>query len=400
MSPRFRPCPHFGHCGGCTSFAAEYPAEFEAKRAKVEQGLRTALGTEELPPILPFSAAPRRGPRHFRSRLLWPVQAKRHGHLRAGLYAAGSHQLVELESCEVQSREIFTLAHEILDLAKQFRLAPYQEASGKGFLRAIDLRMLPLVGEALVTIVTKGGLWPEGKDFAKRIRSRASQVRTQSPRGFRVAGVVRSLHDEGGNRVLGQRFVPLLGRDHLIDNIDGLQLRLSAGSFYQSNWRAESLLFAPALALLGPLHGKVVLDVFAGVGSFGLRAARAGAKKTILIESHPQATRDAEHNVQRNQLADRVLVQRADATDPAVLAALDGDIAVLDPPRKGLGIPAAQALASSNLGRILYVSCYPKSLARDLAVFFRQGWRLQELRSADLFPRTEHLELVALLEHQ
>ena len=400
MSLRFEPCPHFGRCGGCTSFEADYASEFERKLSDVERGLREALSDRELPRIEPFTEPPKRGPRGFRGRLLWPIQPGRRGRVRAGLYAAGSHELVELERCEVQSFELFALAREIIGLANEMQLTPYDERSGEGFLRAIDLRHLPLRGEALVTVVTKGGVWSEGTEFAKRIRSLADRVPTRSHRGFRIAGVVRSLHDEGGNRVLGQRFVPLLGRDHLLDDIDGLELRISAGSFYQSNWRAEPLLFAPALALLGPLAGRELLDIFAGVGSFGLRAARAGAEKTTLIESHPQATRDAEHNVRRNGLEKRVVVEKADATDPELLAGLGGDIALLDPPRKGLGVPAATALASSSLERILYVSCYPKSLARDLAVFLSEGWRVCEFRSADLFPRTEHLELVALLERQ
>jgi 23S rRNA (uracil1939-C5)-methyltransferase len=400
VSAPFRPCPHFGRCGGCQRFEPQYPAEFAAKSVDVYEQLQSALPGVELPPLQPFQAPPSKGPRGFRGRLLWPVQPGRRGQVRAGLYAAGSHELIELERCEVQTPELFALARGIVEIAHRHGLEAYDEKTHSGFFRAIDIRHLPLRGEALVTLVTRGGVWEDAPVIARAIRQLGHEIPTRSHRGFRVAGVVRSIHDETGNRVLGERFVPLLGHDHLVDDIHGLQLRISAGSFYQSNWRAEPLLFAPALDLLGELSGQRAVDLFAGVGAFGLRMLQRGAAHVEFIESHPRGAADAEFNLARSGYSERATLRRADASDPELLSQLDAQLAVLDPPRKGLGEPGARALGTAKLQRLLYVSCYPKSLARDLSVLLNGPWQLRELRSADLFPRTDHLELVALLERR
>lgn len=388
-------CKLFGNCGGCARFETDYRVEAEARRADIESLLQDALGGDVR--LQPFVPPRQQGPRHFRLRALYPLRPGRGGRLIGGLYARGSHRLVEIDQCETQDPRLTELAVAVLAVLRESGLPAYREEDGTGFLRALDLRVTPKSGECLITIATKGGVWDGAKAISKAILRLGREREHGGRRPFRVVGIVRSLHDEPGNRLLGQRFVPLAGREYTTDQEAGLTWRVSAGSFYQTNRYSDRLLYRPVIDRLAPLSGSRVVDVFSGVGSFGLRLARAGAARVDLVEENPIAVRDAEANIRDNGLAATCFAHRGGAAKALGTLAPEPDLVVLDPPRSGLGDAATQALLALEPAQVCYVSCYPKSLANDLKHLVSAGYTLRDLHLADMFPRTDHAEVVAHL---
>lgn len=396
-------CRHFGRCGGCSFFEPDYALEAEERRRQIESVLHAGLSRNKRP-LLPMARPPRLAPRCFRTRVLYPIRPARDGRLSGGLYAKGSHKIVRIESCLTQDKTLSKLAKMVLGLLRASGMSAYDERTCEGFVRALDLRLAAGSGEALLTLVTKGGLWEGSADFAESIHAQAQSLLRRGRSPFRLVGIVRSLHDEPGNRLLGRRFVPLKGREYLLDRVGRtrheLFFRVSAGSFYQSNRYAEQLLYAPVLELLGPMGGKRVVDAFAGVGCFGLRMARAGAAKVDLIEENPVAARDGAWNIEKNGLGAQVAGHHG--TSAAILPVLPKapDLLLLDPPRAGLGDEALHAVSGLMPKLICYVSCHPKSMARELPRLMAAGYGLDCLRFIDLFPRTVHGEVVAVLRRK
>ena len=387
-------CPHFPHCGGCGVREHDYRVEAEGRKKAFEERMAPLEQLGELPTIVWLTPPPARAPQGFRGQLLWPLRRGPGGSIIGGLYKRGSHELVPIERCDVQHPLLVPLARDILRLLNRSKLPAYDEESGTGFLRALFLRCFPSTGECMVTLVTKGGLFEQGKALAQKIR--ALPLPRLGPKRYRVAGVIRSIHDEPGNRLLGKRFVPLLGRDWILDESSGLRFQVSGGSFYQSNIRAKTLLFDPIMKILGDLAGKRVVDAYAGVGTFGLRALRSGASSLVLIEANPSAARDARRNLSRNKLEAEV---RIDRFAEGAKGLERPDLLILDPDRAGLQAEGKAAIAGLLPRQICYVSCFAGSLAPDLEALISLGYRLERLSVADLFPRTTHLEGVALLRH-
>jgi 23S rRNA (uracil1939-C5)-methyltransferase len=406
-------CKHFDDCGGCSCFEESYENEILMRQQLALETL--SGGLEGWPGSIDLQhELSRRPPRHFRNRVLYPIQPHRRKGLVAGLYRQGSHDLVEIETCETQDPDLTALAHIALRIAKEMKLEAWDEMSGEGFLRAMDLRVMESTGDALFTIITTGGLWASSGEFAQELATRAQQIERKSGRyPFRLQGILRNLNDEMGNRVLGRRFLPLLGRDYQLDRVGKplpkakkdrigveppLWFRVSAGSFYQSHKKADMLLYQPIFKRLDSLAGKRVVDAYAGVGSFGLRAARAGAGRVELIEESPRAMKDAVENFRRNGHSDQADFKLARAALGMRSLEPKPHLLILDPPRAGLMRDGIEAVLALDPKFILYVSCHMESLAKDLALLTREGpWAFQSIAAADIFPRTRHLELATLM---
>jgi 23S rRNA (uracil1939-C5)-methyltransferase len=418
-----RICKHFGDCGGCSVFDEDYASEVGMRQQAAADILSETIENWSQPVELQHELS-KRPPRHFRNRVLYPVQSHPRQGLVAGLYRQGTHEIVEIDSCETQDPDLTELSQIGLRLAKEMELVAYDEKTGKGFLRAFDLRVIESTGEALFTIVTAGGLWDRSQEYAQELKARAEQIeRPRGRRPFELVGILRNLNDEKGNRVLGRKYLPLLGRDYQMDRVGkplpkakkdrkGVQpplwLRVSAGSFYQSHKKADLLLYKPMFeALTAPggsfdgdesIQGKRVVDAYAGVGSFGLRAARAGASRIEIIEESPRAMKDAVENFRRNGFTDQANFRVGRTAESLTEVKPGPHLLILDPPRAGLQQEGIEAVLALKPRFILYVSCHVPSLARDSAALIEGGgWEHHSIRAADIFPRTQHLELVTLL---
>jgi len=383
-------CRHFGVCGGCASLAVPLARQLAAKAERARALLAPFLGEVDL------EAPPPRGPARFqRTRLLYPVQPDRRGRPALGIYRRGSHRVVRIQECQIQDRALTALGRRAEAVLGALGLVPWDERALTGFLRAFQARIAPGTGELLMGVVTRGGPFPEGRELARRLLAAARSLPPSEGRPLRPVGVVRNVNDRPGNALLGPQSLALAGRDHLLDRQDGLSLRIGFASFAQSHRDAARLLYRPALALAGDARGQRAVDGYGGVGAFGLRLAAAGAAAVEIVEANPSACRDARENARRNGLG-RVRVEeapfaRADFRERP-------DLLVVDPPRAGLGPEGCERALAAAPGRILHVACSVPALARDLAALCAGGYRVSAMHLVDLFPYTEHVEVLTRLE--
>jgi 23S rRNA (uracil1939-C5)-methyltransferase len=382
-------CAHFGHCGGCTALDVPIARQLADKVAHARTVLGDTLGAVELQ-----CEAPRDTPHHDRLKLLYPARPGVDGSLHLGLYAAGSHQLVTIEQCELQARPLTILAQRVEATLRRFGVGAYDEVAHRGCVRALQARIMPGTGELLVGLVTNEDLPTDTTQLGDALLAAAEGLPRATRSATRLVGLVHNRNTTRGNVLLGPQTRTLAGRDHQFDRVDGLSLRVSFNSFYQVHRHANAILYRPALAMLGPVAGRRIVDGYGGVGTFATRLARAGAARVQLVESNPWACADARHNASANGLADVVEVIEA----PFGGAPLQpgADLAVVDPPRAGLGEAGCRQVLELLPERVLYVSCSVESLARDLRVLAPR-FRPNAARLCDMFPHTPHAEVVMLL---
>lgn len=347
---------------------------------------------------LPIEAAvPDAEPRHDRLKLLFPAQPDARGDLRLGLYERGSHAIVGIEECQVQAEALTLLATRVEAILRRRGLPPYDERRHRGVIRALHARIAAGTGELLLGLVSREAEVPDRAGLTGDLLAAAHDLPVATTAPVHAVGVVLNVHPARGNYLLGPTTHVLAGRDHLVDRADGLEFRVSFGSFLQVHRHATTLLYHPALAMLGDVRGQSVVDAFGGVGTFGLRVARAGARRVTIVEASPSACADARVNIVRNALEDVDVVEAPFAGATALDARPDA--LIVDPPRAGLGEAGCQRALALRAARILYVSCNPASLARDLP-HLASSYAITAVRVVDLFPHTDHCELLVRLERR
>lgn len=342
-------------------------------------------------------AVPDGEPRHDRLKLLFPAQPDARGDLRLGLYERGSHAIVGIEDCQVQAEALTLLATRVEAILRRRGLPPYDERQHRGVIRALHARIAAGTGELLVGLVSREAAVPDRAGLTADLLAAALDLPVATTAPVHAVGIVLNVHPERGNYLLGPTTHVLAGRDHLVDRADGLEFCVSFASFLQVHRHATTLLYHPALAMLGDVRGQSVVDAFGGVGTFGLRVARAGARRVTIVEASPSACADARANIVRNALEGVDVVEApfagATALDPSP------DALIVDPPRAGLGEAGCQRAVALRAPRLLYVSCNPASLARDLP-HLAGSYTVTAVRLVDLFPHTDHCELLVRLERR
>lgn len=382
-------CRHFGVCGGCSLLDQPIGWQLHDKLAACEELLRPFLGGHAVE-----CDEPTWTPRHFRTRLLYPVRADASGRPTVGIFAFRSHDLVRIEECRTQDEWLTAFGRAAEQVLRAEGVQPYRGPRSRGAAKAFWARLAAGSGEVLAGIVTQPGAFPAGPAVARALQQAALDL----PRGRKartLVGVVHGISDRDDEFLLGDRHVPLLGQDHVVDRCGDLRFRVSAGSFYQVHADADALLYRRALAMCGDVRGLAVVDGYGGVGTFGLRLAKAGAGQVTIVEENAASCRDAEWNAAHNALP-AVKVVHAPFASTRLPKPLD--LLVVDPPRAGLGTKAISRLLAAEPRRVLYVSCSGESLARDLEDLTFNGYGVTAARLCDLFPHTEHVELVVMLE--
>lgn len=382
-------CPHYGVCGACDRLDWPIGQQLRDKVASLEQLLRPFLRDVRV-----AFDRPRQAPQYHRTRLLYPARSDQRGLPVLGQFAARSHDIVPIRECRTQDEGLVVLANRAQRVLRELGLRAFDARSGKGTVRAFHARLAAGTGELLIGVVTMPGAFAVGKELAQRLLEAAGSLPHSGAVPTRAVGVVRSISARDDEFALGNRHVALLGRDYQEDRADGLAFRISYGSFYQIHRDASTLLYKPALAMVGPLRGARVVDGYGGIGTFGLRCARAGAAAVEIVEENPVACRDAEHNVARNGFKN-VRVVHARFTDAEFAPA--PDLLIVDPPRSGLRRDGVARVLAASPKRVLHVACSAESLATDLDGLLAGGYRVTAVRLCDLFPHTGHVELAAAL---
>ena len=377
-----RECPVAKLCGGCDFWHMDYEEETRLKAERV-RGCLNRMGGEELERMPILSAPTCLG---YRNKAQYPV-ASRNGRVYAGFFRAGTHQVVENARCLILPEETDRVKDTVIDYANRFHVSAYDETTGKGLLRHIYVRRGALSGQLLVCLVVNGETLPKPEALIDGLKTIP---------GFTT--LVLSVNTKKGNAVLGDRFITLYGPGYIEDTLCGLNFRLSPRSFYQVNHHQAQRLYRAAIEQAGITKNDLVLDLYCGVGTITLAMASA-AGRVIGVEVIPQAVEDARDNARRNGIENAEFFC-GDAGQAALALEEQGvrpDVVVVDPPRKGLNADTIEALARMAPRRIVYVSCDPATLARDVALLKEKGFALRTAQAADLFPRCSHVETVVLL---
>ena len=377
---RMKPeCPYFGRCGGCDFQHMSYTEELWAKRRRVQDALTRLGGTDlQVEEILRAKA-----PAHYRNKSQYPVGADG----AIGFFQARTHRVVAIDRCLIQSETSDRTAKAVGDWMKKYKISAYDERTGRGLIRHIYVRVNKK-GESLCCVVANGRQLPREPELAALIRAAAP----------RTVGVVLNTNTKKGNVVLGDKYRTIWGRDFLMDTLCGLTFKLSVPSFYQVNRDQAEVLYGKALEFAGLTGEETVLDLYCGTGTITLCLAKQ-AKRAIGAEIVPPAIEDARENAVRNGI-ENVEFFRGDAADIAAKLEAEGlrpDVITVDPPRKGLAPGVIASVVAMGPKRVVYVSCDPATLGRDVKIFRELGYQPVRACAVDMFPGTRHVETVCLL---
>ena len=380
-----RACPISSSCGGCDFHHMDYAEETRLKADRVRQALNR-MGGENFSEMPILSAPTCDG---YRNKAQYPVASKK-GRVFAGFFRAGTHEVVENKRCLILPQETDLVKDTVIDYVNQNGISAYDEATRKGLLRHIYVRRGAVTGQILVCLVVNGRKLPHAEDLVAKLE--------EIP-GFTT--LVLSVNTKAGNAVLGDEFIPLHGPGYIEDTLCGLNFRLSPRSFYQVNHHQAQRLYETAIAQAGITRDDTVLDLYCGVGTITLAMAKS-AGKVIGVEVIPQAVQDAKDNARRNGIenAEFFCGDAGQAALELEAKGIKADVAVVDPPRKGLNADTIEALSRMAPRRIVYVSCDPATLARDVALLKQRGYAVQNATAADLFPRCAHVESVVCLARE
>lgn len=380
-----RECPIGKRCGGCAFQHMDYEEECRLKADRVRQALNR-LGGENLEKV---DILPAPDTHCYRNKAQYPVTMVK-GRAVAGFYREGSHEVMSTSRCGILPPEMDQVRDAVTAYMDECRVSAYDEKTGRGLIRHIYVRKGWVSGELFVCIAANGNRLPHWQDLCGRL---------QKISGF--ATLVLAVNKKPGNVVLGDTFVNLHGPGWIEDRLCGLRFRLSPRSFYQVNHAQAENLYDLAIRAARIQKTDLVMDLYCGVGTITLIMAKA-AGQVIGVELEPQAVADAQDNARRNGI-ENVEFFCGDAGKAALELERRGirpDVVVVDPPRKGLSADVIAALDKMSPRRLVYISCDPATLARDVALLKEKNYSLHFAQAVDMFPRTAHIETVVLLSRE
>ena len=378
-------CPVYRLCGGCCFRHITYQAELEIKEQKVRDALERIGGIKE-PPLGPIIGAKDRD--GYRNKALLPIGQAPDGGIELGFYAKNSHRIVPCESCKLQPEEFSRAMEAFRQWAKEYGDPVYDEVSHSGRMRRLFLRKAGATGEVMACVVVNGNGLHHEPELVDAMRGAVPGLKS----------LVINSNRERTNVALGGRCRTVWGRDSIRDRLCGLEFEISPLSFYQVNRDQTEKLYRLAAEYAAPEPGDLLLDLYCGTGTIGLSIAKS-AGKLIGVEVQPQAVENARENARRNGIdnAEFLCADAAEAARELVRRGTRPQVVLLDPPRKGCGPKLVETVAEMGPQRVVYVSCDPATLARDLRQFAGLGYGRIKGRPVDMFPGTGHVETVCLL---
>ncbi len=378
-------CPVAAQCGGCVYRHIRYKAELQIKTQRVRDALERIGGLQDFQ-MEPILAAPDRC--RYRNKCQLPIGLSRDGALQLGFYAVNSHRIVNTESCLLQPEAFDRAAAAFRRWYAVSGESVYDEASHSGVLRHLYMRRGEMSGEMMVCAVANGAALHEEALLVEMLREAVPEI----------TGVLLNINREKTNVVLGKTCRTLWGKDTITDTLCGLEFEIAPHAFYQVNRTQAERLYGKAAEYAGLTGAETLLDLYCGTGTIGLSMAK-NAKKLIGAEIVPAAVENARRNAERNAIQNAEFLC-ADAAEAARILFERGekpDVIVIDPPRKGCDSALIATIAAMRPKRVVYVSCDPATLARDLKLFGESGYKTEAVTPVDLFPGTAHVETVVLL---
>jgi 23S rRNA (uracil1939-C5)-methyltransferase len=384
--PERRPmCPHYPACHGCPFIRFPYLQQLEKKHDKVQDALAAypSLRVLEVPPLI---ASPKQF--GYRTRVKLAVRRSAHTAL-IGLYIPETHQVVDISACPVHPEPVNQILQFLKEAIAQLDIIPYDEERDTGQLRYIDARYSFFLRQVVLTLVTRHMDFPQMRELTQQLERRFPFI----------SGIVQNIHDKPGNVIWGERFRPLRGRDSLLERIGPLRLRIPVSAFAQANPPVAHKLYATTLEWASLQGNEIAMDLYCGIGPVALYLA-SRAKMVLGADDNMSAINVAKENARRNGYHNTRFFSGDAAEKLKELATTFArlDRVVVNPPRKGLSPAACAAVAAVKTPKLLYISCEPATLARDLDRLSGEGYVPRQVQSFDMFPQTDQVETVALLE--
>lgn len=374
-------CEVFERCGGCVFRHITYDAEKQIKARRVADAVKR-IGKVDMEPQ-PILASNNRG--RYRNKAQYPVGAGG----EAGFYALHSHRIIECSDCLLQPKEFAGILECVKCWMARNKIPGYDESTGRGLIRHIYIRKGFATGDIMVVLVINGKNLPYADELVALLKGKLGDL---------LKCVEYNINTADTNVIMGEKSVTLYGDGHIEDILCGVRVRISAHSFYQVNRDMAERLYQKAAEYAQP-EGKTLLDLYCGAGTIGLSMADR-AERVIGVEIVPQAVENARTNAALNGFdnAEFICSDAASAAKKLAERGVGVDVVILDPPRKGCSAELMKTVAEDfSPERIVYVSCDPATLARDINILTGLGYVLREYTPADLFPGTAHVETVALL---
>ena len=380
-------CPVARQCGGCQLQHVSYEGQLRFKQNKIANCLQRIGGFQEIPmePIIGMEK-----PYQYRNKAQFPVGTDQEGQLVTGFYAGRTHRIVSCDDCAIQAKENARLLKLVKEYMSQCGVAPYEEETHTGLVRHILTRVGFVTGEIMVCLIINGDALPQPEKLVEKLE--------QVPG---MTSICININKEKTNRILGEQCVTLWGRGYIEDFIGNIKYQISPLSFYQVNPVQTAKLYETALEYAGLEGNEIVWDLYCGIGTISLFLAQK-AKQVYGVEIVPQAIEDARKNAELNGIsnaeffvgaAEEVLPKKYEESQGSMAA----DVIVVDPPRKGCDAALLETIVKLQPDRVVYVSCDPATLARDLRYLCDNGYELKRVRGCDMFGMSYHVESVVLL---
>jgi 23S rRNA (uracil1939-C5)-methyltransferase len=378
-------CSIYKNCGGCNIQHVDYEAQLDFKTNRVMQ-VMNRIGKLEGVKIHPTIGM--ESPYNYRNKVQLPVSNK-NGEVSIGFYAARSHDIINMETCHIQDKVADIVVKLTKQWMKEYNVQSYNEENHQGSIRHIMVRKGFKTGEVMVVVVTKGKSLPFKEEFIA--------LMTKKIQG--LVSIVQNVNNEKTNVILGLQCKTLWGKDTITDYIGEFKFEVSPLSFFQVNSIQTEVLYSKALEYANLSGGEVVLDAYCGTGTISLFLSQK-AKKVYGVEIVPEAIENAKINAKENNVHNtEFLVGEAESVIPKLISeGVRADVVVVDPPRKGCDKSLLEAISSMEPRTIVYVSCDPGTLARDLGILEELGYKTLEIQPVDMFPQTAHVECVVRIE--
>ena len=373
-------CPVHGKCGGCQLLDMPYEKQLKQKQKQVNKLLKPYCNTEKIIGM--------ENPFHYRNKVHAVFGHRKDGTVISGIYQQGTHFIVPVDECLIEDKRADAIIRDIRDLLKSFKIKTYNEDTGYGLFRHVLVRTGHHSGQVMVVLVLGSPILPSKNNFVKALRKLHPEITT----------IILNVNNQKTSMILGEKETVLYGKGYIEDELCGHIFRISSKSFYQVNTAQTEKLYTKAIELAGLTGKERVIDAYCGIGTIGLIASDK-AKEVISVELNPDAVKDAIVNAKRNGIknvhfyqndAGVFMRQMADEGESA-------DVVFMDPPRSGSDEKFLSSVVTLNPKRVVYVSCDPTTLARDLKYLTKHGYSAVTAVPVDMFPATGHVETVVLL---
>lgn len=376
-------CKVWKKCGGCQYQGVSYTEQIKIKQKNMNKLLKKYGNVK---PIIGMD-----NPFYYRNKVHAVFDRDKKGNVICGTYEAGTHRVVPVEECMIEDKISQEIIRAIRDMLKSFRIKTYDEDTGYGLLRHVLVRRGFSTDEIMVVMVVASPIFPSKNNFVKALRKKFPQIST----------VVLNVNDKKTSMVLGERDIVLYGKGFIRDRLCGCTFRISPQSFYQVNPVQTELLYKTAIEYAGLGRKERVIDAYCGIGTIGL-VADGKAREVIGIELNKNAVRDAIVNARENKITNARFYQgdAGEFMEGMVSEGERADVVFMDPPRTGSTEKFLTSMVKLGPSRIVYISCGPDTLARDLEFLTKHGYVTRKIQPVDMFSFTEHCEVVCLLTKQ